>query len=306
MNPLQSIGGAETAIIGLLLFTFVALLGLFGYLLYRLLTEPPDEIQDESGALSQSMRQTVDIVVAVSLILVGIAGAALGGFLLSLADRETIRELIEEETIESDVLSADTLVDLLYNGLLWGGWGVILAGIAIVIAGVGFAVHRRRLDRRLAAGEEVVPSMASNALLGAVVTIVTSFIPFSSVLGGFVAGYLQQDGTSGGVRAGVLTGVFLSIPGAIIVGTVGVGLILEGLVTLTLAVVFGLVVSVLISIALTAGGGYFGGYIVTSRANKRDEPSPEYQAWRDQRENERLDEGSRPDERGESAERERP
>ncbi|WP_136687724.1 DUF5518 domain-containing protein [Halorhabdus amylolytica] len=51
-----------------------------------------------------------------------------------------------------------------------------------------------------------------NALIGAVVAVVLAFVPFSPVLGGATAGYLQGGDQSDALRVGALSGLFASIP----------------------------------------------------------------------------------------------
>lgn len=51
-----------------------------------------------------------------------------------------------------------------------------------------------------------------NALVGAVVSIVLAFLPFSTVIGGAVAGYLQGGETGDGVRVGALSGAIAALP----------------------------------------------------------------------------------------------
>lgn len=53
-----------------------------------------------------------------------------------------------------------------------------------------------------------------NAAIGGVVTIVTAFLPFSPVLGGAAAGYLERDG---GLRVGALSGIIAAIPLALVI-----------------------------------------------------------------------------------------
>ncbi|MFB9804906.1 DUF5518 domain-containing protein [Haladaptatus pallidirubidus] len=51
-----------------------------------------------------------------------------------------------------------------------------------------------------------------NALIGAVVTLVTSFIPFSPILGGAVAAYLSDADADSGVRIGFVSGAIATVP----------------------------------------------------------------------------------------------
>lgn len=51
-----------------------------------------------------------------------------------------------------------------------------------------------------------------NGLVGGVVTVLLSFIPFSPLLGGGVAGYLQKGTTSDGAKAGAVAGAIASVP----------------------------------------------------------------------------------------------
>ena len=60
-----------------------------------------------------------------------------------------------------------------------------------------------------------------NALIGAVVTVVTAFIPFSPALGGGVAGYLQQGDDREGLRVGALAGLLAAVPLLLVFGLVG-------------------------------------------------------------------------------------
>lgn len=48
-----------------------------------------------------------------------------------------------------------------------------------------------------------------NALVGAAVTVLLSFIPFSPLLGGGVAGFLERRD---GARIGFIAGIFASLP----------------------------------------------------------------------------------------------
>lgn len=51
-----------------------------------------------------------------------------------------------------------------------------------------------------------------NALVGAVATVLLTFLPFSPVLGGAVAGYLQRGDTREGAKVGAVSGLIASLP----------------------------------------------------------------------------------------------
>jgi len=96
-----------------------------------------------------------------------------------------------------------------------------------------------------------------NALLGAVVTVLLSFVPFSPVLGGAAAGYLNgEDGLQVGAASGLLAALpSLAVPlfALFLFGFIGAD---AAVLFLLVAVV--VVVWVLLSVALGAAGGYIG------------------------------------------------
>lgn len=51
-----------------------------------------------------------------------------------------------------------------------------------------------------------------NALIGAAVGIVLSFVPLSPALGGGVAGYLEGGDSDDGLRVGAIAGVVMALP----------------------------------------------------------------------------------------------
>jgi hypothetical protein len=108
-----------------------------------------------------------------------------------------------------------------------------------------------------------------NAVIGAVVTVLTSFVPLSPVIGGAVAGYLQRrDGPTVGALSGVLAaiplvavfGLFLAVFAAVIgLGAPTEFLAFGALGAIGLVLLFlGLVV---ISAVLGALGGLLGVYL---------------------------------------------
>ncbi|PSP81907.1 hypothetical protein BRC83_10715 [Halobacteriales archaeon QS_1_68_17] len=51
-----------------------------------------------------------------------------------------------------------------------------------------------------------------NGLVGGMVSIVLAFLPFSTVIGGAVAGYLEGDGRERGAKVGALAGLIAAVP----------------------------------------------------------------------------------------------
>ena len=108
-----------------------------------------------------------------------------------------------------------------------------------------------------------------NALIGAVVAVVLAFVPFSPLLGGATAGYLQSGDRSDALRVGALAGLLASIPLVVLVmvlatvisflpafGATGSAIAIAGVFAL---LAFGLVL--LYSIGLGALGGVLGRYL---------------------------------------------
>lgn len=208
----------------------------------------------------QSIRRLIDFIVAASLFLAGFAGAVTGTTIYFLADRERISQLVEDGVIQSDVLSDAALVDLSHIFMVWGGLGTVVAGLLAILAGVAFA--GARIHSAPESDGTSAPSLVSNSLLGAVVTVVLSFIPVSAVIGGGVAGYFQRSGPLAGLQAGLLAGVIVALPLLIILGTFALGLFSAGLVVVGTVVLVGLFLALLYSVGLSAIGGYVGGYLV--------------------------------------------
>lgn len=104
-----------------------------------------------------------------------------------------------------------------------------------------------------------------NALLGAVVSVVLSFLPFSPALGGAVAGYLER---ADGIRVGAIAGVFAAIPqflfllvfGGVATAFLGFGgdAFAGGFVLLLFVIVVFLAIY---TVALSALGGLVGVYL---------------------------------------------
>ena len=107
-----------------------------------------------------------------------------------------------------------------------------------------------------------------NALIGGVVTIVLSFTGFSPILGGAVAGYLNQRD---GVRVGFLAGLIALVPmilGLFFFGGIlglfsifgGRGSMMAGGIGLIVGLFVFVIVAIFI-VGLSALGGYIGEYL---------------------------------------------
>jgi hypothetical protein len=113
-----------------------------------------------------------------------------------------------------------------------------------------------------------------NALIGAVVTVVTSFVPLSPVLGGAVAGYLQRGDNTEGATVGALSGLVVTVPLAVI-GTLLVALLSfapdgGGGLGLVLGVfLLSVVVVGLYAVSLSVVGGVLGAYLAREYGTRR-------------------------------------
>lgn len=223
------------------------------------------------GRSQPQLPRYADWIVSGILVLIGLAFVFGGGALFMLADMELIAQGVEEGAIQSDVFTGQTLVDVTYATAWWSSVGFLVTGVATWVAAIGFVVYRRRERRRQDTTDEVLRSTGTNAVIGAVASIVLGFVPFSPVLGGAVSGYLEHGGRGANLKVGGFSGVLAALPvvlvlvfvfGGLIIGTVGANgssaLALFGVV-LVVALLF----SVLFTAALGALGGFIGGRIAT-------------------------------------------
>ena len=127
-----------------------------------------------------------------------------------------------------------------------------------------------------ATATEQPPSTLVNALLGAVVGVVFGFIPFSTVIGGGVAGYLQGPDRRAGLRVGAIAGGLMTIPLALSL-VLGLGFFtlatvspggsagLPGVVGIVVILVVVVIVAGLYTVGGAALGGYLGAYLKEDR-----------------------------------------
>jgi hypothetical protein len=110
---------------------------------------------------------------------------------------------------------------------------------------------------------ERAPNTILNAFIGGIVGVVLSFIPFSTVLGGGVAGYLEGGDSASGAKVGALAGVIAFIPLVLILGAVlfFVPVITAPGASVQLALWVSLLLIVLLAALYTIGLGLIGGVV---------------------------------------------
>lgn len=117
-----------------------------------------------------------------------------------------------------------------------------------------------------------------HAIVGAIVGILLSFIPFSTVIGGAVAGFLEGPAHREGALAGALAGAitFLPVAGIALLafafvgfGTAFAAFPIEGAVFLLVAVLFGFATILIYTVGLALVGGLLGAAIAREYPDRR-------------------------------------
>lgn len=234
-------------------------------------------VQHGGGA---PLSKLLDWLVATLLVLGGLLATAFGALLYGWADRALIADLVAQGRLQSTELTDAQLIDVTYGLLWWGGLGLIVVGLALVVAGVTFLVLRTRTRRHRAESGAAGPDTTAIAIAGAVVSILTSFVPLSPVLGGLAAGYLRGGTRSEGARIGAYAGLVAALPLSVVllfaVGGFGVvatqvGLAASVSVFVGVAMLFAALVSVAYVVGLSTLGGYFGVAYSKADAPRADE-----------------------------------
>lgn len=108
-----------------------------------------------------------------------------------------------------------------------------------------------------------------NAVIGAVFSVVLSFIPGSTVLGGAIAGFLEGPDERAGSIAGALAGAITFIPflgiGFLLAGVLSLGLLggvpIQGVFLFTFVILSAGFFLLLYTVGLSLLGGYLGAYL---------------------------------------------
>lgn len=226
-------------------------------------TATEDDDGTASSYRSHPLPAVVHWIVGALLVLVGLATMVGGSALTFVVDRAMIEQGIADGTIEAEGLTEAEAVEVLTSLAQWTGVGLLAVGAGLVIVAVWYALVQRR--RENVAGEDGSSYFWTSALLGAVVSALLSFIPFSPIVGGAAAGYLEKQASGRALAAGAVSGVLAMAPLVVLTAFVLVGVTLgllaletSGLAILVVAVL--LLVSVFVA-AIGAGLGALGGYV---------------------------------------------
>jgi len=221
----------------------------------------------DDRVFDRPLPEYVDWLVGVVIALGGMALIVGGTAVTFVVDRELLAEDIEAGEITVVVLQRDLteaeMLDFSLEVVNWTGIGLLVTGLVLVLFAVVYVVFRHRTHRRIG-NETDSGSYRSSAVLGAVATAILSFVPFSPVLGGGLAGYLEQPTSGRPVSVGALSGLLSILPALVLLGFVTVGMY-SGFATIQEAglgfvVVAGMFFGVLLLSAYGAGIGALGGF----------------------------------------------
>lgn len=243
-------------------------------------TEQPESTADKP-TVDRPLPEFIDWLLGAVIALVGAMSMVGGSSVAILVDEAVVAETIETEsvtvTIGTTELTDAEAIDLANTVLSWVGIGLLVSGIAMILFGVGYVIARHRAHNRARRGESI-SSYSTYAVLGAFVTALFSFVPFSSALGGAGAGYLERRESTRFISVGAVAGILPLLPFLVILVFVGVGLVdgVTGIDRGGWAIVVGTMVFVsvllvgVVGAGLGALGGYVGGKIAEGRMDTNE------------------------------------
>lgn len=208
----------------------------------------------------------VDWGISAVLTVIGLMLAAVAWLLFTRVDRPAIQDAVESETVTVEGLSRADVVDIAVPLVDWLAIGLGATATVLVVGGVGFAVVRRQTHKRAARTGETTGTPLAHATYGTAAAALLSFVPFSTALGGALAGYLRNGTPPSGAKVGALSGLLGTVPmavltaGVVVGGASGAAAIGEGGLG-TLVAILGAIV-VLILALINAGLGALGGALV--------------------------------------------
>ncbi|SEW29291.1 DUF5518 domain-containing protein [Halobacterium jilantaiense] len=220
-------------------------------------TEKPPDDEPGDGVSRLAFSRTIDWGIGAVLWVFGTLVALSGGVLYASSSSAVVTAVIRNGEFESEVLTEAEAIDILVGLGQWGGIGLLVTGVLLVAFGVTVVVVHGRVRE----SDEATPAWVLG-VAGAMVSGLLSFIPFSPVIGGGVAGYLDSDQSASGLGPGMLAGVIGSLPLLTITVFAGFGLFVRIPADLAPAAAALLALTVipafLYFIVLSAVGGYLG------------------------------------------------
>lgn len=169
----------------------------------------------------------VDWLVGVVIALGGMGLMVGGSALTFVVDRALLEESVESGQFTVMILERDLtetqMLEFTQEIVNWTGLGLLVTGIGLVLFAGGYVGMRYRA-RRGATTEGEVVSYRAHAVIGGVATVVLSFLPFSPIIGGGIAGYLEHQVTGKSIGVGGLAGFLSMIPVISILTFVTIGL----------------------------------------------------------------------------------
>lgn len=240
-------------------------------------TESPADVDSPSQTSDSPLPAYVDWIVGAIIAFGGLALTVGGSALTFVVDRGLLAEGVESGQITIVVvereLSEAEMLDVTAAVVNWTGIGLLVTGIALVLFAIGYVVVRHRAQQQADDGETAA-TYRSYAVLGAVATAVLSFIPFSPVAGGGLAGYLGHQQTGRSVGIGGLAGFLAMLPALSILLFVSAG-IYSGLsavqagglgIVAVSAMLFAFLFAAVYGAGLGAFGGFLGGRIADEQS----------------------------------------
>ena len=214
---------------------------------------------------TEGLPGVVDWLLATVVALTGLAILAGGSAMTFVVDRPLIADMVAEGNLQIEFLSNADSIEVGLAMATWIGLGLIAIGAIMVVAAVAYAVVRRNARRTAEEAGTHRSDYAANALLGAVISALLSFVPFSPAIGGGVAGYLERGESERTVGVGALSGIVLMAPvlGFLLFLTIGLllGLMAVDAGALALAVGAAMLMAFLVVAVAGAGLGALGGYV---------------------------------------------
>ncbi|WP_049930223.1 hypothetical protein [Halosimplex carlsbadense] len=205
----------------------------------------------------------VDWLLGIVTGLIGLALTGVGAVMYARVDRALLTDIIMSEEVEVNGLTPAEAVTAGVPFVDWFAAGLAVTGLVLVAVAAAFVVARRRTRRRVALEGGTTATFRACAIYGAAVTALVSFIPGAAVAGGGAAAYLYGDS---GLRIGAVAGLVgwvLSVPllvavaGGLLAGADAIGQLAGAVVLVGI-----IVVAELIALAINAGLGAAGGWLV--------------------------------------------